>query len=461
MNKQLSGKKKVRLTRREFLKAGGVTAAAIGFPYVVPSSVFGANAPSKRIVLGCIGMGGMGTNDMRELMQFDDVQVAAVCDVVTGSREYGHWFKNGWEGDYLGREPARLIVEDHYAEQKRAGTYKGCAGYNDFRELLARDDIDAVTVVTPDHWHAPISIMAARRGKHIYCEKPMTLTISEGRAMAEAVRRHGITFQTGSHERSSRVTRFGCELVRNGRIGKLEQIRTMVGVNNKTAPGADWKPSPIPEGFDYDMWLGPAPWAPYHKDRCLYNFRFGIDYSGGQTTNYGAHSNDMAQWGNNTDHTGPIEVEDLGGEWPRDGLFTTATKVHFRALYANGVELICKTGPYGVGARFEGTEGWVEIGYGGFRTSPESLRNSVIGPNEIHLYQSNSHHRNFIDCIKSGRETAAPVEVGHRSITVCHLGNIAMWLKRKLRWDPEAERFIGDEEANRMLSKPMRAPWHL
>jgi predicted dehydrogenase len=394
-------------------------------------------------------------------MEFDDVQVVAVCDVVTGSREYGHWFKNGWKGDYLGREPARLIVEDHYAEQKRAGTFKGCAAYNDFRDLLAGDEIDAVTVVTPDHWHAPISIMAARRGKHIYCEKPMTLTISEGRAMAEAVKRHGITFQTGSHERSSRVTRFGCELVRNGRIGKLKRIRTMVGLNNKTAPAADWKPMPVPDGFDYDMWLGPAPWAPYHKDRCLYNFRFGIDYSGGQTTNYGAHSNDMAQWGNNTDHTGPIEVEDMGGQWPRDGLFTTATKVHFRALYANGVELICKTGPYGVGARFEGTEGWVEIGYGGFRTHPESLKNSVIGPNEIHLYESNDHHRNFIDCIKNGRETAAPVEVGHRSVTVCHLGNIAMMLKRKLKWDPEAERFIGDDQANRMLSKPMRGPWHL
>jgi predicted dehydrogenase len=454
-----SAKASESITRRAFLKSGMAAATtAMAFPYVVPSSVFGADAPSNRITIGCIGLGGMGTNDMRQFMGYEDVQIVAVCDPVKGSREYGHWYKNGWKGNYLGRLPAKLIVEDHYTNKKPTASFKGCAAYVDFRELLARDDIDAVTVVTPDHWHAVISIMAAKTGKHIYCEKPMTLTIAEGRAMAEAVRLHGVVFQTGSHERSKLKTRFGCELVRNGRIGELKRIITPVGPNNRKPPPVPWKPMAVPEELDYDMWLGPAKWEPYHKDRCLYKFRFILDYSGGQTTNLGAHSLDMAQWGNGTDHTGPIEVEDLGGEFPKDGLFTTPTKIHFRALYANGVELICKTDPKGwVGSRFEGTKGWVQVGR--FDTYPKSLKTSVIGPNEIHLYKSNDHHRNFIDCIKIRRETAAPVEVGHRSATVCHLGNIAMLLKRKLQWDPEKEQFVDDDQANRLLDRPRRAPW--
>jgi len=444
------------LTRRGFLKRSAV--AAFGFPYVVRGSVFGAAAPSNRIVMGCIGLGGMGTNDMRAFLGFDDVQVVAVCDPVTGSREYGHWYRNGWKGNYLGRVPAQKIVEDYYSGKTHTGDFNGCAGYVDFRELLARDDLDAVTVVTPDHWHAVISIAAARAGKHIYCEKPMTLTIAEGRAMVAAVRRHGVTFQTGSQQRSDRHTRFGCELVRNGRIGQLKRIIAPVGPNNRKAPPFDYKPMPIPDGFDYDMWLGPAKRQPYHKSRCLYTFRFILDYSGGQTTNLGAHSLDMAQWGNATDNTGPVEVEDLGGRFPRDGLFNAPTKVHFQARYANGVELLCKTDPLGwTGARFEGTDGWVQVGR--FDTYPKSLSQSVIGPNEIRLYESDNHHRNFIDCIKTGREPAAPVEVGHRSATVCHLGNIAMMLKRKLKWDPAGERFIGDDEANRMLDRPRRSPW--
>jgi predicted dehydrogenase len=449
------------LTRRNFLKKTTTAAAALSFPYIVPASVFGDNAPSNRVVMGCIGLGGMGTNDMRSFLEQSNVQIVAVCDPVTGSRKYGHWFKHGWQGNYLGRIPGKKIVEHHYAQKKESGTFKGCGAYVDFRELLARDDIDAVTIVTPDHWHAVMSIMAARRGKHIYCEKPMTLTIAEGRKMIEAVRRHGVVFQTGSHERSKSKTRFACELVRNGRIGQLKRILTPVGPNNRTGPGPNWKAMPIPDGFDYDMWLGPAPWEAYHVDRCLYKFRFILDYSGGQTTNLGAHSLDMAQWGAGTDDTGPVEVEDMGGQFPKDGLFDAPTHIHFRARYANGVELICKTDVDGwVGARFEGTEGWVQIGRK-LETYPESLKTSVIGPNEIHLYKSDDHHRNFIDCIKTQSETAAPVEVGHRSATICHLGNIAMMLKRKLQWDPEKELFVNDNQANRMLDRPRRSPWHI
>ncbi len=449
------------LTRRNFLKSAASATAVVAFPYVVPSSVLGATAPSNRITMGCIGLGGMGTNNLRAFMGEPDVQILAVCDVETGSRKYGHWYKNGWKGNFLGREPAQKIVNDYYTNKKPRAGFGGCSAYVDFRELIARDDIDAVTVVTPDHWHAVISIMAAQTGKHIYCEKPMTLTIAEGRAMINAVRRYGVTFQTGSHERSSSKVRFACELVRNGRIGQLKKILTPVGLNNRTGPPSDWKQMPIPKDLDYDMWLGPAPWEPYHVDRCLYKFRFLLDYSGGQTTNLGAHSIDMGQWGNGTDDTGPVEVEDLGGEFPKDGLFTTPTNIHFRARYANGVELICKTDPKKwTGVRFEGTEGWIELGKR-FETYPKSLQDSVIGPNEIHLYKSAEHHRNFLDCIKTGRDPVAPVEAGHRSATICHLGNIAMILKRKLRWDPVNEKFIGDEQANRMLDRPRRAPWRI
>jgi len=456
--------KDMKMNRREFLRKVTVAGVGtIGFPYVVPSSALGKAgnvAPSSRITMGSIGVGGMGTNNMRAFLSQPDAQVVAVCDVVKASNEYGHWYKKGWQGAWFGREPAQKIVEDHYAGKGPSGRYKGCGAYNDFRDLLARDDIDAVCITTPDHWHAIPVIMAAAAGKHIYCEKPMSLTIAEGRAMIEAVRRYGAVFQTGTQRRSDQQFRFICELVRNGRIGRLRRIITTIGPNNKEAPAKDWQPTPVPEWLDYDMWLGPAPWVPYHKDRCLYTFRFGLDYSGGQTTNLGAHQIDIAQWANGTDHTGPVEVEDRGGEFPTDGLFTTATKVHFRARYANGVELTCSTQEGGP-LRFEGTEGWIQMQKGELTCQPESLKTSVIGPNEIRLYDSSDHHRNFIDCVKTRKETAAPAEVGHRSVTICHLGNIAMMLKRKLRWDSEKEGFIDDELANKMLTRSMRSPWHL
>jgi len=449
--------------RRTFLKKAAATTLAL--PTLVRSSALGKTgtvAPSERITMGFIGLGGMGTNNMRAFLAHNDVQVRAVCDVVKASNQYGHWYKKGWNGAWFGREPARQIVDDHYGRRTASGVAKDCGAYVDFREIIARDDIDAVCITTPDHWHAIPAIMAAAAGKDVYCEKPMSLTIAEGRAMVEAVQRYGTVFQTGTQRRSSQQFRFICELIRNGRIGKLKRALVAIGANNKQAPTSDWKPMPVPEWLDYNMWLGPAPWVPYHKDRCLYNFRFGLDYSGGQTTNLGAHGIDLVQWANGTDGTGPVEVEDLGGEYPSDGLFTTPTKVHFRARYANGAELICKTQKNEM-YRFEGTEGWIEAPTysNDFTCSPESLKTSAIGPGETHLYESNDHHRNFLDCIKTRGRTAAPVEVGHGSVTICHLGNIAMKLQRKLRWDPGTERFTDSDEANQMLSKPMRGPWRL
>jgi predicted dehydrogenase len=404
----------------------------------------------------------MGTNNLRAFMAHDDVQIRAVCDPVTASDQYGHWYKKGWQGAWFGREPARRIVEDHYGQKDRAGTYRDCDAYVDFRDIIARDDIDAVCITTPDHWHAIPAIMAAAAGKDIYCEKPLSLTLAEGRAIARAVQRYKTVFQTGTQRRSNQLYRFICELIRNGRIGKLQKALVAIGPNNKQAPPNGWEPMPVPDWLDYNMWLGPAPWAPYHKDRCLYTFRFGADYSGGQTTNLGAHGIDIVQWANATDETGPVEVEDLGGEFPVDGLFTTASKVHFRARYANGAELICRTQKDEI-YRFEGSEGWIQLPvYSDEITChPESLKTAVIGPDEIHLHVSNDHHRNFLDCIKSRARTAAPAEIGHRSVSICHLGNIAMRLKAKLRWDPDTEHFTNSDEANRMLARPMRGPWHL
>lgn len=456
------------MQRRDFLKSS-LAVAALGVPHLVPRTVFGANAPSNRINVGFIGVGNQARIDLPAFLGNEDVQVVAVCDVNTGSFGYRD------PKHFLGRKPGQDQVNKHYAAKTKSGEYKGCRAYTDFRELLAQDDIDAVVVVVPDHWHAIITIAAAQAGKDIYCEKPLSLTVDEGKHMIKAVRAHKRILQTGSHYRSSPAARFACELVRNGRIGKLQRIHTYVAKNNAVDPGPGWQPMPVPEGFDYAMWLGPAPLAPYHKDRCLYRFRFNLDYSGGQITNFGAHSNDIAQWGHGSDAGGPVEFEDTGSEWPASGgLYTTATKVAFRARYADGVELLCDTVAPFFGTRFEGTEGWVQFDSKGIHASKESLLTTVIGPDEIHLPVSIPGHttferrnfvidhvRNFLNSIKTREEPIEPVEVGHRTATLCHLGNIAMRLKRKIKWDPQAEQIVGDAEANAMLSRPMRSPWHL
>jgi len=419
------------LTRRAFLRnSAGVAGAAVAFPAIVPCSVFGAEAPSERITMGCIGVGGQGGGNMRGFNGKTGCEVVAVCDV---------------DADH--RENAR----------NRIGLgAKSC--YNDFRDLLARDDIDAISVGTPDHWHVPVSVAAVRSGRDVYCEKPLTLTIAEGRVLADEARRYGRVVQTGSQQRSADNFRKACELVRNGRIGELKTVQVGIPGNNKRCTPT-WTAEPVPEGLDYDLWLGPAPYEPYHTQRCHYQFRFLLDYSGGQVTNWGAHHLDIAQWGIGADDSGPVEV--LGkGEFPKTGLFTTATKVYFECTYASGVKLICQTGGSG-GTKFEGTEGWVHVNRGMLKCEPESLDKSVIGPDEIHLYASRDHKQNFLDCIKSRKDTICTAEIGHRSSTVCHLGNIAMLLKRPLKWDPEKEQFVGDREANAMAWRPSRSPWRL
>jgi len=427
------------ITRRRFMKrAAGAAAGAMVFPYIVASSVLGkadSVAASNRITLGFIGVGGHGIG--MNLMSFlgnADAQAVAVCDVDVNHLKKG-----------------RDIVNQKYGN-------KDCATYKDWRDVIARDDIDAVMISTPDHWHVPISIAAAKAGKDVECEKP-TLTVAEGRSLVETMKRYGRVFQWSTEDRSVYEYHRMCELVRNGRIGEVHTVRVELpsGPNN---PG-DPTPLPVPEGLDYDMWLGPAPWAAYTKDKIPYHWRWIQAYSGGQLADWGAHLLDGAQWGNNTEHTGPVEVEGKG-VFCTGGLYDTAKEYRIEYKYTNGVKLIVTSGTPSL--RFEGSEGW--IGNRGWRAplqaSSKSILDSVIGPNEIHLYTCRAgEQRNFLDCVKSRKDCYFPPEIGQRCFTIAHIGNISMLLGRKLRWDPDKEQFINDEQANRMLSRSMRSPWRL
>jgi len=430
---------KEKITRRDFVKkASGTVIGAVSFPYFISSSAVGKVgkvAASNRITIGLIGVGSHGTAvNLKSFLGSSDAQVVAVCDVDTSRRDR-----------------ARDMVNEKYDN-------RDCAAYNDFREIINRDDIDTVMISTPDHWHTLISIAAAKTGKDVQCEKP-TLTIREGRILCDTIKRYNRVFQMSTEDRSVHVYHRMAELVRNGRIGKLHTIRVKLP-DCPDIPG-DPTPMPVPEGFDYDMWLGPAPWAPYTKDRCHYYFRGILDYSGGTLTDWGAHLLDTAQWANDTEHTGPVEVEGKGIFFT-GGLYNIAKIYHIEYKYANGVVLIIESG--GVVIRFEGTEGWIGNSRwrGPLEASSKSILDSVIGPDEIHLYTCRAgEHRNFLDCVRSRKAPYFPAEIGHRCCTVAHLGNISMLLGRKLKWDPQKEEFINDQEANRMLSRPMRSPWRL
>jgi len=437
------------LTRRGFLKhSAAVASATISLPVIIPRSAFGAAAPSNRIAVGFIGVGRMGQSDLREVLGFETVQVTAVCDV-----------------DAKRAKDARQIVETRYAGQTRDGTYKGCEIYKDFRDLIAREDIDVVMICTPDHWHALPAIAAVRAGKDIFVQKPLTLTIEQGRVLSDTVRRYSRVLQVGSQQRSDSQFRFACELVRNGRIGKLHTVK--VGLPPDT-PTTTQPTMPVPDGLDYDMWLGPAPWAAYTEKRVHPQQNYDrpgwlciSDYGSGMITGWGSHHLDIAQWAMGTEYTGPVEIEGQA-EYFTQGLWDVHGVFRIEYTYANGVKLICaddKT--YKLGVLFEGSDGWVFVTRGQIDTNPKSLLNTTINPNEIQLYRSNNHKANFFDCVKYRAETIAPVEIAHRSCTICLLGEIAMRLRRKLRWDPHAERFVNDSVANCMLARSMRSPWHL
>jgi predicted dehydrogenase len=446
------------ISRRHFLQAAG---AAATIPLVAPIRVRGAQQAGPRLKVAFIGTGNQGMLLLRNVLKFDLADVVAVCDVNQGSYGYKE------ESHFYGREPAQQLVNEHYTKTRAKGSWNSCQAFADFRDVLALPGVDAVFLVVPDHWHAALTILAARAGKHIYCEKPASLHVVEGREMINAVRKHKILFQTGSHERSNPVSQFICEAARSGKIGEIKRVITKVGYNNKVGPGPGWKPMPVPATFDYNTWLGPAPEAPYHVDRCLYRFRFNYDYSGGQITNFGAHSNDMAHWGLNLDQQGPVEIECLHAEFlPAGSLFNTATDTRFRCRYPNGVELICESGPEMVQVRFEGTDGWLQTGYKGTTASSPALLEGLPKKNGTDGLDPHSRHmREFVTAVLSGRDPVAPVEIGHNSATLCHLANIAIRRFPQtgpghvLHWDHAHEKITNDSEANAMLDIVWRDPW--
>lgn len=425
-----------RTTRRSFLKASAALAAAS--PFLLPSRLWAAETgPNSKIVMGFIGVGTQGRGLLNGFLHSDDVRVVAVCDVDTTRRDH-----------------AAKTVDDFYASKNQAGG-KGCANIKDFRELLNRKDIDAVCIATPDHWHAIPVVMACEQGKDIYCEKPLSLTIGEARAMANAVRQHNRVFQTGSMQRSSREFLKACELVRNGVIGDVKEIYISVGGPSKWC---DLPEEPMEPGLDWDLWLGPAPKRPYNSilsprgvHKHFPDWRNYREYSGGMMTDWGAHHFDIAQWGLGMDESGPVEIIPPDG---KDVKRLTYKYKNGTVMYHGGLQ------GYGFGVVFVGTKGKICVDRGRFKAEPEELA-ADYKPNAlpIKLYKSDNHLRDFLQCVRSRQRPICDVEVGARSVTVCHLGNLAYWNKRPLKWDPQAEKFVGDAEANTWIKRERRSPW--
>ncbi len=433
-----------RVSRREFLRRGAQAAgAAVVAPLIVPSSVLGRDghaAPSERIAMGFIGIGGQGRGHLLGgawtyiaggYTAREDVQVLAVCDVV---RER--------------RDDACRQVNAHYAARLGIGSYQCCEAYNDFRHLLARADIDAVLIATPIHWHGVMTAMAARAGKDIYCEKPTAITIAESRAMAAAVKRYGRVFQAGTQQRSEYGGKFrmACNLVRSGRLGQIKEVYAFRPGGTYSWQSGRAAPRPIPDGLDWDLFLGPAPWMPY--DGVAHAHRF----CGAGDINWGPHHYDFIQWALGADRSGPTEIALQGGV--------------LRYRYANDIVLHACPFPGGGpgasgGARFIGTEGWVAVDRDGIMAEPASLLRDPLVPGVAGVYHSTSHSGNFLECVRSRQPTIGDAETAHRAATAVLLGGLALELQRPLRWDPVTEQFPGDDEANRLLSTAFRAPWRV
>ncbi|MBX3743927.1 MAG: Gfo/Idh/MocA family oxidoreductase [Verrucomicrobiae bacterium] len=427
-------------SRRTFLRQ---MAAAVAVPTVIPGRVLGARAPSRRIALGFIGVGDHGiSRNLRGLLAQPDTQVVALCDV---------------DAHHLAR--ARQTVEEHAAAKGDGGGAKGLVLSRDFRDVTDRPDIDAVVVSTPDHWHVLPSLRAARAGKDVLCEKPLSLTVQEGRVLSDTIARTGRIFQTATENRSLAPYRRLVELVRNGRLGKVRSIHVELPSGHWTRP-ANREPEPPPPELDYDFWLGPAPEAPYCQARCHWNFRWILDYSGGMLTDWGAHMIDLAQWCLDRERTGPVQVEGTG-VFPAAGLFNTATEFDLHYTYADGVTLRVSSNRPGI--RVVGSAGtvWNTDWNAPLQADPVSILEERIGPEEWQPYTAPDEHRNFLDGVRSRKECYAPAEVGHRTISIAHIGHIALRLGRRLDWDPATERFRNDPAADAMLSRPMRRPWSL
>jgi predicted dehydrogenase len=429
--------RKKGLSRRHFIKG---TAAVLGAPLFIPSTALGnqlKSAAGDRITLGFIGMGTMNGGHLGFFLKTKDVEVKAVCDV-----------------DTTRRENAKQMVEKAYSIYPG---YKGCVAYSDFRDLLGRKDIDAVVIATPDHWHAIIALEAVKAAKDVYCEKPLTLTIHEAKQLIDAVRKFDRVFQVGSQQRSSNEFRLACELVRSGRIGKIKTVNVNVGGPSKWCDLPEEKLEP---GLDWDRWLGPAPKRPYNSilsPRGVHtnfpNWRLYREYSGGMMTDWGAHHFDIAQWGLGMDESGPVEITP-----PKDPKATHGVKY----LYANGVEMFHVSGKGAKrGVQFVGTNGEIVVDRGHLSSTPEGIVKESLTEKDVHLFKSPGHQRNWLDCIRSRKQPLCHVEIGARSVTVCHLGNLAYWYHRPLKWDPQKWEFPGDDEANQWRDRERRGPWQL
>ena len=429
----------MNVSRRGFMKTAGVAAGAVtAFPTIIPSAVLGQKAPSKMLTVACVGVGGMGLSHIAQMLGRDTVRIVAVADV-----------------DKFHQKRAAQIVNKKYGNN-------GCRTTGDFREVTRAADIDLITVATPDNWHALTAIDAIRNGKDVFVEKPLTLTIREGQMLVEELRKHKRVGQTGTMQRSSEGFHRAAELIRNGRLGAIKHIEVLIPANNRYV-GATWKPEAVPEGLDYDFWLGPAPYAPYTSQRTHYQFRYILDYAGGQTTNWGAHYLDIAQWALGMDEAGPVEV-DGHGVFPNSGLFTAPTRVDVHYTYANGVTLRMRTrtdGIYDGNIIFYGDKGSLDVSRSKLKSSPESVLKEKIGDDEVRLYKSRDHFGNWIECVKSRERPVSDLSVGHKTTNLCNIGNIVMQLQRKLAWDPVKECFANDAMANRMLTRAMRGPWSL
>lgn len=451
------------MKRRDFIQNTiKTTAAAIAFPTIVPSTVFGKNAPSNKINIGQIGCGRIARDhDLPGTWQHDVARIVAACDL-----------------DKNRLADAKTLIEGYYAKKTGNSGYMDVKLYDDYHEMLLNKDIDAVIISTPDHWHAQPAIEAALAKKHVYLQKPTSLTIHEGRQLVNAVKKTGITFQVGTQQRSSPQFRIAAELVRNGRIGKLQTVK--IGL-----PGDPSGPSapemPIPKNLNYDAWIGSTPNMPYTEIGVHPQVGYGRpgwlrmeQFGAGMITGWGQHHFDSAAWGMNTELTGPISVQAVA-EFPKSGLWNVHGDFMVKAEYANGITMYT-SGGFPNGIRYEGTEGWIFVSRGNYTASssdPIALKNnskaldasdekiltSVIGENEIHLYKSDEQHGNWLDCIQSGKEPISPAEIGHRACSVCLVSHIAMKLPRVLNWNPDTEQFINDSEANAMLRRDQRKPY--
>ncbi|MBT3201408.1 MAG: Gfo/Idh/MocA family oxidoreductase [Phycisphaerales bacterium] len=431
---------KGKLTRRTLLKQASKTAAvAAAVPYIITSTALGkGDTPpaSDRIAMGFIGVGGHGIGrNLNMFLQQADAQPVALCDV----------------------DPRQLDKATKRVQRKFGAKHK-CFTTADWRKVIARQDVDAVMISTPDHWHVLMSVAAIKAGKDVICEKP-TYSIGQGRILADTVKRYKAVFQTSTEDRSMACYHRMAELVRNGRIGKLQRIRVQLPAGPGRA--GDPRPKPIPQGFDWDMWLGPAPKEPYRNGLAHFHWRWKRSYSGGQLTDWGSHQIDIAQWANNSERTGPISVEGTGKKHS-GGLYDTYHKYNLKYVYDTGVEMLVDSG--GTGLRFEGSDGWIgNDKFGGtLKASSKKILASKIGPEELHLFTCpKGEHRNFLDCMKTRNDPYFPAEVGHRCSSISHIGNIAMDLGKTLKWDPKKETFPEEPNANRMLITPMRKPWSL